>query len=156
MNNTSPPNSPPEMMRANLIITGSLIVGVIMVLTIIHFVAIPAEMKHTAISTFLIIIFALAVLGAFVGNMLFQKKIKAIQTTSLMDKLTQYRTALILKYALLEAPALAAVILYLVEGNIYLPIITLLLLGLMVYHLPTKSKVTSDLSLTMQEQQQLG
>lgn len=156
MSNASIPNNPPEMMRANLIITGSLIVGVVMVLTIIHFIAIPEEAKNTSTSIFLMLTLALAIGGAFLGNMLFQQRLNAISATSLMDKLRQYRTALILKYALLEAPALLSVIFYLLEGNIYLPTITFLLLGLMVYNLPTKTRVSNDLNLSIQEQQQLG
>lgn len=154
MSNT--PTNAKEVMQANLILTASLMIGVIMMLTVIHFVMPPNTPSSEGNNTFLIIAAVIALGGIFIGQKVFEQRVSAIQDGTVFEKLSAYRPALIIKYAMLEAPAMIAVIFYFLEGHIYFVIIALFLVLIMAYHLPLKSRVTNDLNLNAQEQKHLG
>jgi hypothetical protein len=66
-------------------------------------------------------------------------------------KLVNYRAALIVKLALLEAPSFFTVIAYLLTGNyIYLGIVLILLIVFLLYT-PTKEKLINELELPRDE-----
>lgn len=97
-------------------------------------------------------IFAIA--GTLASNLVFKQKLKdCINKTSLKEKLTYYRSALIIKFAIIEGCAFFAIIGYLLTGKlVYLGILGLLLIVFMVYK-PTKEKSIVDLELNQAERQ---
>ncbi len=101
---------------------------------------------------FLIIVPLLALAGIFTSNFLYKKRINEIdKQLPLSVKLVNYRAALIVKLALLEAPSFFTVIAYLLTGNyIYLGIVLILLIVFLLYT-PTKEKLINELELPRAE-----
>lgn len=150
------PKNAKELMRANLIITSAMTIGVVLMLFVIHFFAQPTPPVEAGDNLFLIIAVALGIGGVFIGQLIFNQRISNIQSGTVFEKLSEYRPALILKYALLEGPALVAVIFYFTNGDTYFIVIALVMVLLMAYNLPIKSRVANDLNLNQQEQKHLG
>ena len=64
-----------------------------------------------------------------------------------MEKLNGFQSASVVKYALLEGPALLGIVAFMNEGNQYFLIISLLLLGWLIMQRPTRDRVERDLML---------
>ncbi len=97
----------------------------------------------------------LTVASVFVGNMLFKKNMKELNTTeTLQSKLAIYQTSSIIRYALLEGTALLAIVTFSNENNLYYLIFAVIPLGYLLLLRPTKDKITTDLNLTAQEVRQ--
>lgn len=84
-------------------------------------------------------VFALG--GILASNLVFKQKLKdCIAKPTLKEKMTNYRSALIIKFAFIEGSSLFAVVAYLLTGNlIYLGFAVLLLIVFLAYR-PTKEK----------------
>lgn len=97
-----------------------------------------------------------AMLGYFGSKMLFNKQLKTIEKTDLLQtKLAKYQTASILKYALIEGPAVLAFIIFMSNGyTLYFSIAVCLVVYLAVQR-PTKEKLIQDLGLSASEQREL-
>jgi hypothetical protein len=74
---------------------------------------------------------------------------------SLPDKLNQYRATLILYVALCEGPALFVIILFFITGNYFLLVIAGILLGAVLIKAPTNKRITDELGLDRNQQQEL-
>lgn len=93
--------------------------------------------------------------GYFVSQFLFRKRVQLIQASlTLPTKLAQYQKATIIKYALLEGPAILAFVAYYFTGNAMHLVIGVFLLIYLFVQRPTISKVIQDLPLTFEEQKQ--
>lgn len=92
-------------------------------------------------------LFALA--GIFASNIVFKQKLKIIaEHNNLKEKMIIYRSAIIVKLALVEGPAFFTVIAYLITGDlIFLGIIIVLLLIFLIYT-PTRNKLINELELS--------
>jgi hypothetical protein len=97
----------------------------------------------------LIVVPIFALFGIFASNLVFKKKLNGIRKKSnLKEKMEEYRSALIIKLALIEGPSFFAVVSYLLTGNsIYLGILLLLIIVFLIYT-PNKTKLINDLELT--------
>lgn len=74
------------------------------------------------------------------------------QPLSLNEKLDIYRTILIRYMALCEAPALFGVIVYFLTGDHIIVIMVAVALAAMLYRLPSKNKIISELNAGTDEQ----
>ncbi|MBK8503171.1 MAG: hypothetical protein IPL46_13710 [Saprospiraceae bacterium] len=91
----------------------------------------------------------LSVAGIVGGDFVFKSRLQRIAgLDSLKDKMDGYRSALIIKFALIEGPALLTIIAFIQTGRYLYLGIALLLLMVFVYYSPKKSKLISDLQLT--------
>jgi hypothetical protein len=97
----------------------------------------------------------MCVAGFLGGNMLFKKKLDAINGHggSLFRRLTDYRTASLLRWAMLEGPVILAVIGLMLTGKyiFYGPFIFLMLVFFLLYA-PSEEKIKMQLQLNGQEQ----
>ena len=95
----------------------------------------------------------LAVAG-LVGSQTFFKRLieKARARDAVADKLAGYRTAFIVSIALLEGPALVAVVFFLVKGNPPFMALAAVLVGRMLMLRPTREKVVAALGLQYDEE----
>jgi len=101
---------------------------------------------------FLYLLPLLAIFGYGAGLFLFKQQIKALsKKQALREKLAGYQTATIIRYALLEGPAMLGVILFLNSRNIIYLIVALLLVAYLFTLKPSKLKVENDLSMNSQE-----
>lgn len=128
--------------------------AVIAFAVVIHFVMLPSSGLKPAGSSDLLVYIAAGYMtfAISLGYWLFGSQLKTAKAaTSLSDKLNTYRSANIIRWALLEGAALMALVFYFVSGKILLVAIAgvaLLLLGLL--H-PTQMRLKEDLDLSQTE-----
>ena len=105
----------------------------------------------------MVIVPIFALIGIIGSNFIFKKRLVPIRSmSSLKDKLIDFRTALIIKFVILDAPAFFAVIAFLLTGNYFYLGITAALVVTFAIYFPTKSKLINDLRLSRQEVDQLS
>lgn len=98
----------------------------------------------------------IAVIGYFASKSIFQNLVNTIaRNEGFQNKLGRYQMATIIKYALLEGPALLALIGYYLNGNMLLLVIALCLIIYLFSQRPTRKRVLEDLKLTLEEQKEL-
>lgn len=106
---------------------------------------------------FLFIAPILAVGGILVGNFLYNNQINALSNkNSLREKLTGFQTASIMKYALIEGPALLAIVSSMNSGNLFYIIIAIALIVYFYFQKPTKEKIESNLKLNSEQKMQFN
>jgi len=136
------------------IINFALTAGVVFFMLIaiaLQFTGFEPELKELE-EILLAITVAGAVAGVFTGNLLFRKKLEQIvELKNLREKLMGYQSALIIKYALVEAPAFFSVVAYLLTANNLFPVITVFLVFAMILSAPRKDKLISDLNFSNKE-----
>jgi len=102
-------------------------------------------------------VIAFTIGGLFASNMVFKKKLGAINPkNSLLEKGEKYREALIIKFALIEGPAFFSIVVYMLTGNSILLIIIAFLVVVFIINRPTKDKFVIDLGLNSEERKFLG
>lgn len=101
---------------------------------------------------FVMLVPALAVGGAFASNFIYNKKIDELTSLeSLNNKLIGYQTACIIRYALLEGPALLGIVTYMQTGNLFFLIIAGALIVYFITLRPTKEKIEMDLNFSFEQ-----
>lgn len=98
------------------------------------------------------IVAIVAVFGFAASNVMFNVLLKAaLAKPSLGEKIVNYQTALIARFALLEGPSLFAIVGFLLSGNLFFLIIAGLLMLYFLMLRPTKDKIDADLDLNFSE-----
>lgn len=94
----------------------------------------------------------IALIGSYTSNFIFRKKLSEIKKkSSLKEKMEEYRSAFIIRLALIEAPSFLTVVAYLLTGNyLFLGIVVALLIVFFIYS-PNQSKFIAELELTKSE-----
>lgn len=105
---------------------------------------------------FIYIIPLLAMFGYFGSKYIFRKQLLTINTSdALALKMAKYQSASIIKYALIEGPAVLAFVIFMRDGyTLYFTIAVCLLLYL-AFDRPTKTKLFQDVQLTPTEQKEI-
>lgn len=103
------------------------------------------------------IVVPLAAIGGFgAGKLVFERLMEPARALpSLDDKLQAYQTAVIIRAAMMEAPALLSFALYLVFGGDVFAIIGLALIGFMLLFIPSADGIVMDLHLEADEKRQV-
>jgi len=98
----------------------------------------------------------LAMTGYFTSKYIFQQQLKAIaRDDALSSKLKKYQTANMLQYALVEGPALFALVIYYMQGNAFFLVIGLSLLAYLISLRPKTDKLIKALPLRQDEVKQI-
>lgn len=154
--------SPKENLRAMRIITAALTAGVIffaLIAVVINQLNGPVQGQAGSEyeTLFLWVVVGVASICIIAAKYLYSKKVSEIKITgtSLVDKVNQYRSALIVYQALCEAAALLSVVIFFLTGIFTLLIITAVMSVLMLSKMPITKKVVNELSLDWKEQQEL-
>ena len=150
-------SSPAYHLKALLLLHRTLLAGMIMIAAItyymvhtVHFTSALAAQEKTL--QIMAIVFAFA--GVYAGNHLFRKRIKEIADEPhlpLNDKFIKYRAANIILWALIDAPALFAVLCYLLTDNLAILIFAASLMLVFTMTSPSKQKTILHLQLNEQE-----
>jgi hypothetical protein len=100
-----------------------------------------------------VIAIALSLGGFFTGNALFKKKIFELRASGndLDNKLSSYRSASLSQWALLEGPALFAIICFLLVGNYAFLALAGALMILFAINTPTKIKMAMLLQINEED-----
>ncbi len=98
-----------------------------------------------------------AVAGYFGSNYVFQNSIQTIDgKDGLQDKLNGYQVASILKYMLIEGPAILALFAYYLNSNALHLVVACCLIIYLFSLRPTKKKIIDDLKLSVKQQDQFN
>ena len=97
------------------------------------------------------------VIGGYLGGkILFKRSMKAAQNKAgLSEKLAEYRSACIVRYALLEGPSMLALISYLITGEISFLVMAAFIIAIFLTIIPTPQKAATDLELNLTDEQKL-
>ena len=98
----------------------------------------------------------LPVLGVLGSNFLFKTFLQRIDDkATIREKLTSYQTALLARYAVLEAPTLMLLVLYFLCGNKFLILAALLAAAYFLMMKPSEIGLIEDLELNQEQQKQM-
>lgn len=157
------PATPKEYFRSMGILHKAMVIGAVLfaVVTIIVVQANgggvlgAAETKRTGL-VFLIVAAILAGVCFFRAYMSYNKSVNNIRNGegSLLKKLNQYHSALILYLALCEGGTLFSIIVYFLTGDYKALIITVIMAAAMIQKAPVQKKIADELGLDWKEQQQ--
>lgn len=149
MQNSTPPFTPKSFLRISTIIHLALVAGVLIFGIVMFSIRQnqKLELSYTGdIMFFLVPILAIA--GILVGNYQYANTMKVLASkNTLREKLAGFQTASIVKYAMLEGPALLGLVSFMNEGNQYFLIISILLALWLLMQKPTRDKIERDLML---------
>lgn len=157
------PATPKEHLRTMRILNVALVAGAALFAVIAIVVnvingkgAFDAEdVKKTGI-IFLIAAALLAAICFYRAVAIYKKKVEYIRNNSgsLMNKLNQYYSALILYLALCEGATIFSVIVFFLTGDYKSLIISALMLAAMIAKMPTQKKISYELGLNWSEEQE--
>ena len=158
---TTTPTKAKDALRAISVFFYAMIGGMLMFTIIIftlNFLQAPALFDRSLVRIFFIAVLAIAAMSIFMASRLYKKRITDALSPGLMlmDKLTIYRSALLLYLALCEGAGLFAVIVYFLTGYKLLLIVVAVVLLAMLQKRPEKSKIFNELQLSSQEQLELN
>jgi hypothetical protein len=85
------------------------------------------------------------------GIFIFNKKIKAIQSTDISEKLAQYRTAMIIRAAAIEGASFFFIVGFFLFQVDFFIIATLIGLGILAFFFPTNSRIAKELGIEERE-----
>ncbi len=105
--------------------------------------------RHDLDNVFLIVLAIVATICVLAGNKIFKQKTESLknQQRPLTERFSEYRTASIIRWALLEGPCLFGIICLMLTANYYFLIVISILLLLFISTAPKKNKVCSDLGI---------
>lgn len=144
-----------EYFRSNLMIYWAMILGVIMANAIIVFMFLNEAIDNMFSEiNFPIAAIALMVtiVCIYLSRTLSRKRMDAIQTIpKLAEKMSAYKAALIIKYALIEFPAFACLILFAFSYEVLIMGVSLVIIGYYLSDRPSRQKCYTDLGLNESE-----
>ena len=110
------------------------------------------------INTAFIYLVPIIAIGGIIGSkLIFKRKLNDCSNKSnLYEKLTEYRSALIIKFAIIEGATFISIISYLLTGDLILLAIAGLLIIVFLTYRPTKEKLFFDLELSHSEKKLLN
>ena len=117
----------------------------------------PDPTEKQDLQLFVYISAALVILSMPMSMVLFSQSIKGIKGSNktLSEKLTTYQTALLIKAAILEFPAMFVCVTVLLTGNLIVLLLIPLVLFIFFINKPSLFRLESDLELTRDEVEQL-
>ncbi len=146
-----------EYFKTLQIIYFALVMGQLWFVVIAYFVNSYAEgfnnVEEDLIQIGQIIVAVLAIANLIISTQVSKALVnKAKEKNTLKEKLMGYRSALIVKYALLEGVSLFASTLLLLTGDMFFFIIAALIIGIFLLYRPSKEKTIAELDLHHTEQ----
>lgn len=134
----------------------ALLAGMCLFAVVVFFLKQSTVVKFNKDDVFTFIVPVMAIMGVFASSFLFGKALpNAQKQTAVYRKFSMYQTATIMRYAFLEGPALFATIVYFLTGNFLYLLIAIAIIAYFITLRPTKDKLTDDLKLSYEEQQEL-
>jgi hypothetical protein len=145
--------------------------GVIKIITILHYAYCIAILIFGTVAIFITengtinfsntgdiffyIVPLFAVAMAYLSHFVFQINLKKVhQKLNLKEKLVQYQMSRIIRYAMLEAPALLGIVVFIITNNQFYLIISAALLAYLFLLKPTKRVIEEELDLNSAEKRE--
>ena len=145
------------------VIHAMLVIGQIVFLAVVYYLSLtlpaigPLSQTDESLNEVFQFIVPAFIIGGLVASYIWnQHKLKTLREKSdLKDKLAEYRTMLIIKYAILEGPSLFALVSFLLTGNdIFLALSGIIIIYFVIMR-PTRGKAGADLELNRAERDQI-
>ena len=153
MVNQSVPQTPKEFVKAMSIIHGAFIAGLLLfgLAAVILKGSRQTSIKLTN-DPFIIVVPLLAVAGLLAGKLIFKNQLSRLDNElSLKEKVKGYQAATITRFALLEGPALFAIVAFILSWNMFFLLIAGVLIVYFSFLKPTKLRTETDLKLSDEE-----
>lgn len=157
------PASPKEQLRALRILNSALVIGAALFTVIAVTVTLIngkgafsiSDTKKTGV-VFLVLSVFLAVFCFYRAITVYKRRMEEIRNgnESLLFKLNQYHSALILYLAPCEGAAIFSVIVFFLTGDYKALIVTALMVAAMVIKMPARKKMREELGLNWNEEQE--
>jgi hypothetical protein len=120
----------------------------------LHYSNLAIDYGTEIIFPLLIVVSVFTISGIFASHFVFKQRLKEIvKKTNLKDKLNEYRSALIIKFAIIEGCSFFVVIAYYMTGQLFFLTFLGILLIIFIAFRPTKDKSIMDLELSHSDQQ---
>lgn len=132
----------------------ALVAAVVVFGAVVYFVLLPLPdfQSEKNAGLFLCLSAGYNVFAAIIGQWLFSKQLNKVKSSmDLSDKLNIYRSASIIRWALLEGAILATLVFYLLSGNLVLLGIAGIIFWPLLFQYPNAMKVKTDLELSQTE-----
>lgn len=145
----TPPATPKTFLKTFSIIHFALVMGVSLFAVVTYMITENQKFSIDYSGDFMFFVVPLmGIAGIMAGNFFYGNTLKGLAAKdTLKEKLSGFQTASIIKYALLEGPALFGIVAFMNEGNQYFLSISLFLIGWLLMQRPTRDKVERDLML---------
>lgn len=146
-----------EFERSNTIFWGAMISGCVLI-SIILFTQSRGlyfySLDHFYNSAFMWISTIMAIVCYYLGNMMYRKKAEeGAALSTLNEKILAFRSAFIMKAALLEGPALISIIFMMFDNNVYFLVIAAFLLMAQYFNRPTNERFFNDFKVNSAQKQ---
>jgi len=149
-----------EYIRANQVICLALIIGQLLFAAISVYLVNSGAMNigDTGLNEVFLILVPVITLSSISGGFYyFSSKIKLIKDkTDLNGKLAEYRSAQIVRWALLEGPSFFSIVVYLITSNYLFLSIAVTIIAIFILLFPTREKFEKDLELSWEEKKRLS
>lgn len=149
-----------EYIRANQVMFFALIMGQ---LFFAAFAVVLVQVKGMNIGktnldeVFMYLVPIITLTGILGGFMVFRSKLALIkENKDLLEKFAQYRSVLIMRWALFEGPSFISIIAYLITSNFVYLVIAGLIIGVFLMTIPSRETLEKDLERTWEEKNKLG
>ncbi|XLS27696.1 hypothetical protein ACJD0Z_10870 [Flavobacteriaceae bacterium M23B6Z8] len=143
---------PTHPFRTIQIICAALIAGVTFFLAAAFLVQNKISSDYDSNDRMLIIAILLFFAGATSSFYLVKRFTTPAASSSLADKLNNYQTRMIIRMALLEAPAFFAIVQFFLSGSLLYTLIPLFAIVLMAYMFPGKRKFIAEYELSIDDE----
>ncbi len=111
-------------------------------------------LDNTSLGVMSMVILGFSVIVFVAGKMLYQKLTAQVQG-NLSVKLRRFRSALVIRYALVEGVTILGFILFIISGEVICLIVGIVSLIYFASLRPTRQRAINDLNMTTQEQREL-
>lgn len=153
MANTAKKETYYSMVRATKLLPAVMIGGLGMMTSVLLILRMD-EAPITPLGDFVVIgVALLAAVLTVLSSFLFRKQIGETVGKNLAEKLVIYRTAITVRFALMEGPGLLAAVLYFISGNYLFLVITGAMFLFMLLSRPTEELIAKQLMLTEADKQ---
>lgn len=146
-------SAPTNQFKTTQIICAALIAGVVFFLTVVFLIKDRISSTYDSNDMMLMFAYLLFFMGATSSFYLVKRFTTPEASSSLQDKLANYQTRMIIRMALLEAPALFAIIQFLLSGSLLYVIIPVFTVLFMVYMFPGKRKFITEYELSKEDKE---
>lgn len=148
-----------ESIRNNYVVWFSMLIGQVFFCAIaLYLVKLRAMniIQSNLNSILLYLVPAVAVVCIFTSFYIYKQRMVALKDiTDLNQKITDYRSALIVRWALIEGPSFLAIVAYLLTGNYILLGVAAVIIAVFILIMPNQTKFEADLELGWQDKNDL-
>lgn len=146
-----------DFFRGLRIVHLAIMAGVLLFMGVVYFVVGPKVTDESLYDTFRYLVPGLAIAAIFTGRFISQKMTEGLHSnTELSQKLMTYRTASIVRWALIDGVALLSIVAYMLTGNTVMILVALACVAYLFTQRPSPQAAATALQLDQSERIDIG